>query len=321
MVLVVSRIRRRWRIATLAGGLTFRMTIATGTETAAERYGDVETWNGPDVLSAIVDGQVAAIEAIRPAIPSIAAAAELMAATWRTGKRVAYAGAGSSGLVALLDALELPGTYGLSPADVPVFLAGGGATLTALDNGAEDDEAEAEAAVASIEIGEGDLLVGVSASGSTRYTLAAARAAKARGARVVGIACNVSAPLLYLADVAIAVPTGAEIVSGSTRMNAGTAQKAVFNMLSTLAAMKLHHVYAGMMVNVRAENAKLRERAVRIVVRASGAGEPAARAALSATDGAVKPAVLVARGTSPEEAARLLDVTGGDLRLALARLD
>lgn len=297
------------------------MTIATGTETAAERYGDVETWNGPDVLSAIVDGQVAAIEAIRPAVPAIARAAEIMADAWRAKRRVAYAGAGSSGLVALLDALELPGTYGFSPEEVPVLLAGGAATLTALDNGAEDDEAAAEAGVAAHAIGEGDVLVGVSASGSTRYTLAAARAAKARGARVVGIACNVSAPLLDIADVAVAVPTGAEIVSGSTRMNAGTAQKAVFNMLSTLAAMKLHHVYAGMMVNVRAENAKLRERAVRIVVRASSADEAAARDALAATGGAVKPAVLVARGRSPEEAARLLDETGGDLRLALARLD
>jgi N-acetylmuramic acid 6-phosphate etherase len=289
------------------------------TEGNSERWRAVETWPPETVLGAIADGQAAAIEAVRTAIPALARAAEAMASAWAAGGRIAYAGAGSSGLVALLDALELPGTYGMEGHRLPVLLAGGQASLTHLDNESEDDGEAGAAGVAAAGIGAGDVLVGVSASGGTRYTVGAAKAAKARGATVIGIACNASAPLLDTADIPVSIVTGPELVSGSTRMNAGTAQKCAFNMLSTLTAMKLHHVYDGMMVNVRAENAKLRDRAARIVARAASVDEDAARAALAATDGAVKTAVLVARGSRPGQADLLLSETGGDLRAALAR--
>ncbi len=293
---------------------------AVSTETASDRFRSVETWGDQEILAAILDGQAAAIAAVRGALPAIAEAADLLAATWRQGGRIAYAGAGSSGLMALVDALELPGTYGLAGDRLPVLLAGGAATFVALDNEAEDDVAAAEAGVAEAGLGAGDAIVAVSASGGTPYTLAAVRAAAASGAAVVAVACNARAPLFEGADVAIAVPTGPELVAGSTRMNAGTAQKCVFNMLSTLTAMKLHHVHDGMMVNVRAENAKLRDRAARIVARAAAVAEDAARAALAATDGDVKPAVLIAAGASAADAREFLHDTGGNLREALARL-
>ena len=290
----------------------------TATEEKSERYGSVETWSDEAILSAIVDGQQAAVAACRAAVPALSRAAELLAATWAAGGRIAYAGAGSSGLIGLLDALELPGTYGMEMERLPVLLAGGAASLTHLDAGSEDDPAAAAADVEAAGIGPGDVVLTVSASGSTPSTVAVARLARERGAKVVGIACNRSAPLLDAADVAVAIATGPELVAGSTRMNAGTAQKCAFNMLSTLTAMRLHHVYDGMMVNVRAENAKLKSRAAGIVARASGADEATARAALEATDGAVKAAVLVARGASPSAAADLIASRGGDLRAALA---
>lgn len=292
--------------------------LKAATEEKSDRYGSVETWSDEAVLGAIVDGQAAAVEACRAAIPALSDAAALLAAAWSAGGRIAYAGAGSSGLVALLDALELPGTYGMEPDRLPVLLAGGAASLTHLDAGSEDDPEAAATDVENACIGPADIVVAVSASGSTPYTVAVARLARQRGAKVVGIACNRSAPLLDAADVPVAIATGPEIVAGSTRMNAGTAQKCAFNMLSTLTAMRLHHVYDGMMINVRAENAKLRTRAAGIVARAAGTDEEAARAALDATGGAVKPAVLVARGDSPAEADRRLAATGQDLRAALA---
>ncbi len=294
--------------------------LSPATEAKAERYRAIETWGDAAILGAIVEAQAAAVAAVRGAIPSLAEAATLLAATWTAGGRIAYIGAGSSGLIALLDALELPGTYGLAGHRLPVILAGGAASLTHLDALSEDDVEAARAAVADTGIGPGDAVIAVSASGSTPYTVAAVKAARERGAAVVSIACNASAPLLDLADIPIAIPTGAELVSGSTRMNAGTAQKCALNMLSTLTAMKLHHVHDGMMVNVRAENAKLKDRAARIVARAAHVDEAAARAALDASTGEVKPAILIAAGADPAHADVILADTAGDLGAALARL-
>lgn len=287
------------------------------TEEKSDRYGSVETWEDRAILDAIVEGQAAAIGACRAAIPSLASAARLLAATWSAGGRIAYAGAGSSGTIALLDALELPGTYGMPGERLPVLLAGGDASLSRLDAEAEDDADAASAAVRDLRLGTGDAVIAVSASGSTAYTVEVARQARNHGAAVVGIACNSSAPLLDLADIAVAIPTGPEIVAGSTRMNAGAAQKCALNMLSTLTAMRLNHVYDGMMVNVRTDNEKLRARAAGIVARATGRDEETARRALAAADGSVKAAILIAHGLTPVDAARRIEDAGGDLRLAL----
>ncbi|WP_244635998.1 N-acetylmuramic acid 6-phosphate etherase [Chthonobacter albigriseus] len=290
------------------------------TEETNERYRAVETWADADVLSAIADGQGRAIEAVRAAIPALSAAAGALAQAWGGGGRIVYVGAGSSGLIALLDALELPGTYGLTTDRLPVLLAGGAASLTHLDAASEDDRDGARKEIEALGLRAGDAVIAVSASGSTPYTVAAAEAARAAGATVIGIACNARAPLLDAADLPVSILAGPEIVAGSTRMNAGTAQKCALNMLSTLAAMKLNHVYDGMMVNVRAENAKLVDRAARIVARAAGVDEAAARAAITATGGDVKPAVLVARGATAAKARQLIEASGGDLRAAFASL-
>lgn len=290
----------------------------TATEAQSAQFRAVETWDDQAILSAIADGQAGAIAACRAAAPAIARAAALLAQTWRAGGRVAYAGAGSSGLVAMLDAVELPGTYGLDPHRLPVFLAGGAPRLEGLDQGSEDELDQAIAAAG--QLGPADMLIAVSASGATPFTLALARAARARGVKIVGIACNQPSPLLALSDIAIALATGAEIVAGSTRMNAGTAQKCALNMLSTLAAMRLNRVHDGLMVDMRADNAKLRDRAAGIVARIAGVEPARARAALDAAGGEAKLAILTLRGLSPADAARRLTQADGNLRAVLDTL-
>jgi N-acetylmuramic acid 6-phosphate etherase len=288
------------------------------TETRAEQFRDVETWPDTEILAAIAAGQRAAIDACAAAIVPIAAAARALTATWRSGGRIAYAGAGSSGLIAALDALEIPVTYGLEADRLPLLLAGGAASLEALDQESEDDTTTAIARVCAAGIGVGDMLIAVSASGATPFTLAAAAAAKSAGAQIVGIACNDPSPLLAIADLPIALPTGAEPVAGSTRMNAGTAQKCALNMLSTLTGIRLHHVHHGMMVNMRAENAKLRGRAARVIAEATGIDLAAAHLHLRASSFEVKPAILAASGaTHPND---LLQSHDGNLRAALAQL-
>jgi N-acetylmuramic acid 6-phosphate etherase len=202
-----------------------------------------------------------------------------------------------------------------------MLFAGGAEALIRMAGAVEDDAASALAEVAGAGLGPGDVVIAVSASGSTPYTLAVVEAARARGVRVVGIANVAGSALLGRADVAVLLDTGAELVAGSTRMGAATAQKIALNMISTLAGLRLGHVHNGFMVNVLADNAKLRDRAVRIVTAISGAGDAAARAALAATGGAVIPAVLIAAGArDPAVAGRRLAASDGHLAPALADL-
>ena len=273
------------------------------------------------MLARLLAGQRGAAAAVEAALPALAAAAELATRTLAAGGRVGYAGAGSSGLMALADALELPGTFGIAPDRVPALFAGGAAALVRLAGSVEDLAASAADDLAAAGLGAGDALIAVSASGTTPYTLAAAEAARARGTGIVGIANRPGSRLLALADVPVLLDTGPELVAGSTRLGAATAQKIALNLISTLVGIRLGHVHDGYMVNVVADNAKLRERAARIVAAVSGAGEAAARAALEATGGAVKPAVLVAAGArDPGHAASLLAASGGRLGPALAAL-
>ncbi|MBP7241806.1 N-acetylmuramic acid 6-phosphate etherase [Amaricoccus sp.] len=269
--------------------------------------------------AALAEAQVAAAAAVRAALPAIAAAAETAAAALEAGGRLAYAGAGSSGVMALADALELPGTFGLAPERAPVLLAGGAATLLHMTGAVEDDPAAAGAEVARLALGPADALVAVSASGTTPYTLAAAAAARAAGCPVVGIANVAGSPLLACADRPVFLDTGAEVVAGSTRMGAATAQKVALNMISTLAALRLGHVHDGLMVNLVADNAKLRARAARIVAELAGVSPEAGAAALAGAGGAVKPAILLAAGAADPAAS--LAAAGGRLGPALATLD
>ncbi len=270
-------------------------------------------------LTTMLDGQIAAVDSLRGALPAIEAGAVLMAETLGAGGRVAYAAAGSSGLMGLADGVELPGTFGVDPGQILILMAGGVPEDGVMPNAAEDDEAAAEAAVN--QLSAGDLIVALSASGTTPYPCAVARLGRAKGLRVIAIANNAGAPLLGLADVAICAPTPPEVLAGSTRLGAGTAQKVALNMMSTLAGVLMGHVHSGMMVNVVADNAKLVDRARRIVAAIAGVEPDAAAAALDQTQGRVKPAVLVARGMTVDEAAAVLTGSKGQLRPCLAALE
>lgn len=269
--------------------------------------------DGQAALGQVLQAQMFALSSVQPAIPALEAAAHLAANALQAGHKLAYAGAGSAGLMALADALELAGTFGIPPCQTPVLFAGGAAALLHMTGGVEDDPALALADLQRHPLGKGDVVICVSASGGTPYTLAVAKGAKAAGATVVGIANVPQSALLLGADLAILLDTGPEVVSGSTRMGAATAQKVALNMLSVRMGILLGHVHDGYMVNVIADNAKLVDRAARIVAALSGQGMDRARAALAQTGGAVKPAVLVAIGASPETAARLLTNSGGVL--------
>lgn len=270
-----------------------------------------------EVLEQALAAQEGALRALRPAFPALEAAAALGASAIGTGGRLAYAGAGSSGLMALADCLELLGTFGIPARRTPMLFAGGADALLTMTGGVEDDPALAAADVARAGLGAGDVLIAVSASGSTPYTLAVAELAAKAGVRVVGIANVPDAALLRLAEVAVLLDTGAEIVAGSTRLGAATAQKVALNLISVLMGVRLGHVHDGMMVNLVADNAKLRDRAARIVAQVAGVDGGIARVALNRTNGAVKPAILVARGASPDAAQDRLDRAEGLLSRAM----
>ncbi|MVA96809.1 N-acetylmuramic acid 6-phosphate etherase [Nitratireductor sp. CAU 1489] len=274
-----------------------------------------------DVLARLAESQLDAATSVRDALEPIARAAMLAAETIEKGGRLAYAAAGSSGLMALADALELPGTFGIAPERIAVLIAGGAAALHTLAGGPEDDGDEAGRAVREAGLGPADCLIAVTASGSTPYALAALEEARARGVRTIAIANNAGTPAFGLADIPIVLATPPEIVAGSTRMGAGTAQKIALNMLSTLMAIRLGHVHDGFMVNLKADNHKLQARATRIVATIAGCGEDEAGALLDRAGGSVKIATLLAAGAASRAAAEdLLEGSGWRLRPALSML-
>jgi N-acetylmuramic acid 6-phosphate etherase len=283
------------------------------TEAVHPSSAGLHTLPAADVLTRLLTAQCAALQALDGASPAIAQAAEVAVAALRGGGRMAYAGAGSSGLMALSDALELAGTFGIAPARTPVLFAGGVAALVHMQGGVEDDLSLAEQDIARLSPGPGDAVICVSASGSTPYTLAVAQAARMAEAAVIGIANVAGSPLLAVATHPVLADTGPEVIAGSTRLGAATAQKVALNMLSVLVGIGLGAVHDGHMVDVVADNAKLRDRAARIVARIAGTDEDVAQAALAQTGGVVKTAVLVARGLTPEGAVHALAQSGGHL--------
>lgn len=273
------------------------------------------------VLDILLASQKEAVAAVQPALGALADAASLAADTIRGGGRLGYAAAGSSGLMALADALELPGTFGIPRDRIAILFAGGPPCLDDLVGGPEDDEDLAERDVAAAGLGAGDCLVSVSASGSTPYAVAALRAAGACGARRIAIANNDGAALFDDADVAVLIATPPEPIAGSTRMGAGTAQKVALNLFSTLMAIELGHVHDGYMVNVKADNRKLKDRAARMVAAIADTPEADAAIWLERAGGSVKAAVLMAAGAADEAAAnRLLQSAGQRLRPALSMI-
>ncbi len=275
---------------------------------------------GQPLLAALIAGQRRAIERVAAAGVALEGAAKLVAAALGGGGRLVYLGAGSSGLLAMQDGLELPGTFGLD-ADRIRFVTPEGERRFTIDSSGEDDARAAVQAIEALSLGPDDIVIAVSASGATPFTLAAARRAKEKRAGVVAIVCRLGSPLAAVADVAAVFDTGAEAVEGSTRLAAGTAQKAALGVISTLAAAELGLVYDGLMINVRPENAKLKVRARTIVERLAGVGGEAAEAALVEAGSEVATAVVVAAGPLDAAAARrLLTECGGGLAESLSRL-
>ena len=287
------------------------------TESRNPRSLAIDAMEPIEIVRLMNDEDRKVVDAVARAAPQIAKGIELMAATLRNGRRVYYVGAGTSGRLGLLDAVELLPTFGVGPESVRTILAGGEAAVYKAVEGAEDDEKQGEREVER-RVERGDLVLGIAASGTTPFVLGAVRAAKRIGASTVGITCNAGSPLETLADHTIAVVVGPEVIAGSTRLKAGTAQKMVLNMLSTGAMIRLGKVYQNLMVDLRATNRKLRDRSRRIVTEATGATDDEALAALGAAGGDVKTAiVMIRRGVSPDEARALLQAAGGSIRRAV----
>ena len=262
------------------------------------------------------DQQVA--RAVQRALPQLACAVDAIAARMLRGGRLVYCGAGTSGRLGVLDAAECEPTFSSAPGQVVGLIAGGSAALSAAVEGAEDDPQRGAADLQALQPRADDSVVGITASGRTPYVLGALAAARAAGAFTAAVVCTSGSPVAAAAEVAIEVVTGAEVLTGSTRLKAGTAQKMVLNMLSTAAFVRLHKVYGNLMVDVQATNDKLRERAVRIVMTATGAERDAATAALQRCAGQVKTAILALCAHLDAEAARArLAAHGGSVRRAL----
>lgn len=262
------------------------------------------------------DAGVAAV--VAQALPAVALAVDAISAGMRAGGRMIYVGAGTSGRLGALDAAECPPTFGVAPERVRALIAGGPRALLEAVEGAEDDAEAGRAEVLALQPGAHDSVIGIAASGHTPYTLAAVRAGRAAGAFTVAIACVAQAPLLQAAQVAIALPVGAEIVRGSTRLKAGTAQKLVLNMLSTAVMIRLGFVFDQAMVGVQIRNAKLRRRAEDLVAELVPASVEEAARLLQAAEGDVRAAVLAGRtGLDPAACDRLLSRNAGNLRSAL----
>lgn len=272
-----------------------------------------------EAASILHASQAAALAAVAPAIAEITRAAELMADALMGNGRLIYVAAGSSGLMALADAAELGATFGIPEERILLHMAGGIPTDARMPGATEDDVASAREAAAGVRAD--DVILALSASGTTPYPLAFIEAARASGAKVISIANNAGTPLLDAADVPVLLATPPEVISGSTRLGAGTAQKVALNMMSTLMGIALGHVHDGMMVNVVADNIKLRKRAAGIVAEIAGVPLDRATTCLDEAAGSVKQAVLLAAGApTPETAAQLLETFSGRLRPALAEL-
>lgn len=252
--------------------------------------------------------------AVEAALPQIASAVDLIAERLRAGGRLIYIGAGTSGRMGILDAVECLPTFSIDPSMVQGIIAGGEGALVRSVEGAEDRPEDGRADLAARQLSAQDVVVGIAASGQTPYVIGALDYAREIGAGTVGVACNSPAPVLDAADIAIAALTGPEILTGSTRLKAGTAQKMILNMLSTATMVKLGKVYNNLMVDVHVSNAKLADRAQRIVCEVTGISQPDAAALLDQTGQQVKPAIVMALlSVSVEDARARLEAAQGIL--------
>ncbi|MCF3961998.1 N-acetylmuramic acid 6-phosphate etherase [Streptomyces fuscigenes] len=270
-------------------------------------------------IARLMNGEDATVPtAVADQLPRIAEAIDAVAERMGRGGRLIYAGAGTAGRLGVLDASECPPTFNTDPGDVVGLIAGGPSAMVTSVEGAEDSGELAAADLGALGVGPDDAVVGVSASGRTPYAIGAVEHARSLGALTVGLSCNADSALAAAADHGIEVVVGAELITGSTRLKAGTAQKLVLNMISTITMIRLGKTYGNLMVDVRASNEKLRARSRRIVALATGASDDEIEAALAATDGEVKNAILtILGGVDGPTAAALLAQSHGHLRAAL----
>jgi len=292
-----------------------------GTEQIRPELADLDLLSVEELVSLMCADVQRVLDALGPAEAAIARTVEGVVAALERGGRLIYVGAGTAGRLGMLDAAEAGPTFNVPRGQVIAMLAGGAGALDVPIENAEDDHEGGAAALSALAVGEADVVVGISASGRTPYVLGAVGAANDAGALSVGLVCNPASPLAASARIAIEVLVGAEIVAGSTRLNAGTAQKIVLNIISTAAMVQRGKTYGGLMVDLRATNAKLRDRATRIVAQIAGVSRAQARDALEGCGWSTKLATCVlVGGLDPGEAASVLEQHRGRLRPALGEL-
>jgi N-acetylmuramic acid 6-phosphate etherase len=290
------------------------------TERASPRYSDIDVWEPLDIAEAMIEGQFTAVAAVRAARFALLGAAFAAQERLRSGGRLVYVGAGTSGRLAVQDGAELIPTFSWPQDRLLLLMAGGMDALVQSVEGAEDAVDQAARLVQQHEIGGADVVVAVAASGTTPFTLSCLREARRRGALTIGIANNRDTPILKEANHAIWLDTGAESIAGSTRMKAGTAQRITLNVFSSLVMVLLGRVFDGLMVDLQGVSEKLVRRSESILMRLTGRSSEQAREALRRANGNVKLAVLLLHGCNVKEATSVLEGAGGQLRAALAAI-
>ncbi|MBO9688327.1 N-acetylmuramic acid 6-phosphate etherase [Roseateles chitosanitabidus] len=289
------------------------------TETPSLQHPDLDLYDSARLMQAFVDDQRAAIEAVNAAAPALAAAVDAALPRIAAGGRLLYAGAGTSGRLGVLDSVELVPTFSWPRERAVAVLAGGEGAMFVAVEGAEDDEPQGRRDIDALRPGPDDVVIGIAASGHTPYVLGALAAGRAAGSLTIGVANNPDAAVLAASQHPILLDTGAEIISGSTRLKAGTAQKIALNSFSSALMVRLNKVYGNLMVDMKATNAKLVRRAVALTMRAAGVDEPTARAALDRCDFSVKTAVvMLLQHVDAAAALALLARHDGSVRRALA---
>ena len=292
--------------------------ILLRTEQPHPAYAALDTYDTATLVQAFVDDQAQATLAVQAAAPALAQAVDAAVPRLRAGGRVVYVGAGTRGRLGVLDSVELNPPFGWTPERAPALLAGGPGAMFVAVEGAEDDRAQGAADLQSLNPTPQDVVLLLAASGATPYALGAAQAAREAGALTVGIANNPGAPLAAACEIGIVLDTGPEVISGSTRLKAGTAQKIALNTFSSSVMVRLNKVYGNLMVDLRATNAKLVQRALRLTMRATGADETTARTALAACGNHVKTAIVMLQaGVDAAEATRRLAAADGSVLGAL----
>jgi len=289
------------------------------TETPSHAHSDLDLYPLPQLVEAFVDDQLLAVQAVRAAGPQLAAAVAAALPRIQAGGRLVYAGAGTSGRLGVLDSVELYPTFSWPRERAVAIMAGGDSAMFVAVEGAEDDAEQGGRDLESLKVGANDVVLLLAASGATPYVLGAMRAARQAGALTIGFANNPDAPVTAQAEIGITLDTGPEVISGSTRLKAGSAQKMALNTFSSALMVKLNKVYGNLMVDLKPTNAKLVRRALALTVRASGADEASARAVLEQCEHHVKVAVVALRKQISVQAAReLLEQFNGSVRAALA---